>query len=208
MFICIVQHVWTVMYIPTQYEEQYNYRNSYLCTIHLICLCVCVTAFLMYMCNMWIFISHIQPDIVRLFLCPVYLSFAEKKNWKLHAICATIFFSYLPCAWAVLGPYHFIPLSATLSFSLGHMFSGKTPVYFIAFHAFQLIKIKFDVVIEQCKFNILMLLLGKIVVIKGRSHLAKHFSMGLVGRIWCGVETCIKMALWTSYSLLCFWTIS
>ena len=51
---------------------------------------------------------------------------------------------------------HFIPLSQTLTLAWGHKVCKAKPLGFIFSHTFQLIRIKFDVVLKQFKLNILI----------------------------------------------------
>ena len=58
--------------------------------------------------------------------------------------------------------YHFIPLSVTLALAEGYKGSAKQPLGFIFLHAFQLVWMKFDIVLKHFKSNILIVLLSDI----------------------------------------------
>ena len=65
--------------------------------------------------------------------------------------------------------YHSILLSLTLTLAGGHRTSNKSKLLgFIFSHTFQLISIKFCMVLKQCKSNMLILLLSEIEWKKGK----------------------------------------
>ena len=63
--------------------------------------------------------------------------------------------------------YHFIPVSVALTLDGGHKVRGKRNWLNSCFHSFQLNGMKSGMVIKQVKFNIPILVLSEIYVIKG-----------------------------------------
>ena len=107
--------------------------------------------------------------------------------------------------------YHFIPCPLTLTLPGIHKISTKQSIGFIFSHTFQLIRMKFDVVMKQFMLNILRLCLSSIYKNKVNKLLLtvpKNFNIGMQSYVYESVwfkldvviDTCAKLILHRWYS--------